>query len=68
MKTFLEIGGLCTFRNEVLHVHVFVRATSFETLRVMKDKVAVAPEDELVLDIVDAALAKTSHSSMRVST
>ena len=68
MKALLEMGGLCTFRNKVLHVHVFVRATSFETLRVMKDEFIVAPEDELVLDIVDAALAKMSHSSMQVLT
>ena len=56
MKTFHEESGLCTIRNECLHPQKLVFTTSFEALRIVKNQFLVAPENQLVLDVVDSSL------------
>ena len=70
MKTFLEKSGLRTICNEFLHLHKLVFTASFKALRVVKDEFIVAPENELVLDVVHSALKCVSwkyqyHVSLR---
>ena len=56
MNALLEKSSLCTIGDKILHLLEFVHATSFETLRIVKDKFVVAPENELMLDVVHSAL------------
>lgn len=46
--------------NKLLHFQEFVFATSFEALWIMKDEFVVAPENQLILDVVQSALKKVN--------
>ena len=56
MNPFLEESGPCAFYNKVLHLLEFIYPASFESPRVVKDKLLVTFEDHLVFDVVDSAL------------
>ena len=56
VNALLENGGSRTICNEVLHVQELVLAASFEALRIVKNQFLVAPENQLVLDVVDSSL------------
>ena len=58
MKTFLEKGGPRTICNEFLHPRKLGFAASLKALRIMKDEFVVAPENELILDVVHPALRR----------
>ena len=61
MNAFLEKRILCTIGDKFLHLQEFVYTTSFETLRIMKDKIVVAPENEFILDVVHSALKRVDY-------
>lgn len=48
--------SISTIFDKLLHLQKLRFTTGFEALRVVKDKVVVAPEAELILDVVDTAL------------
>lgn len=56
MNALLEKSGIATFCDEFLHFQEFGLTTGFEALRIVKDKVVVAPENQLILDVVLSAL------------
>jgi hypothetical protein len=61
MNPFLEIRRVSTIRDELLQLLEFVHGTSFEAPRVMEDEFVVAPENQLVLDVVHSALVCISR-------
>lgn len=63
MNALLEKYSLRTICNELLHPQELVFTASFEALRLMQDEFFVAPENQFILDIVEAALATINHLS-----
>ena len=47
--------------NKLLHLQELFFAACFEALRVMKDEFVIAPEHQLVLDVVDSVLMTINH-------
>ena len=56
MNAFFERERVCTISNELLQLLEFTCGTSLEAPRVMEDKFVIAPENQLVLDVVNSAL------------
>lgn len=56
MNPFLEKSSGRTLRNKGLHLLEFIYASDFKSSRVMKNKVWVASEDHLILDVVHSTL------------
>ena len=63
MNAFLEKGGVCPIGDELLRLHELVFMTGLEAFRVVKDKLVVAAEDQLVLDVVHSALRRFEYDS-----
>ena len=61
MNALFEKSSLRTIGDKFLHLQEFVFTASFETLRIMKDKFVVAPENEFILDVVYSALERVNY-------
>jgi hypothetical protein len=62
VNALFEKSSLRTIGDKFLHLQEFVFTTSFETLRIMKDKFVVAPENEFILDVVYSALKRDNYN------
>jgi hypothetical protein len=65
MNPFLERCRVCTISNEVLQLLEFFHGTSLEAPRVMEDEFVIAPENQLILDVVFPALAYIGKDARR---
>jgi hypothetical protein len=61
VNALLEKRSICTISDKFLHLQEFA-TTSSETLRIMKDEVVVAPENEFVLDVVPSVLKRVDYT------
>jgi hypothetical protein len=66
MNPFLEIRRVRAICDELLQLLEFVHRPSFEAPRVMEDEFVVAPENQLVLDVVHSALVRISKYAPHV--
>ena len=56
MQLFRQLLALGTFGDERFHRLNFVQGARFEATRVVENELWVAPEYELIFDIMDSAL------------